>query len=60
MPNHLIGCEAMNKTGNPTKLIPVNDLIKKIKKKEVQKQGKKSMAPRHAGLVLAAEFEKKL
>jgi hypothetical protein len=59
LPNRLmVGWDAMNKTSNPMKSIPVNDLIKKIKKKEVQKQqGKKSMA-RH-GLV-AAEFEQTL
>jgi hypothetical protein len=54
-----MGWEAtMKKSGsNPTKSIPVNDLIKKIKKKEVQKQGKNSMA--RGGLV-AAEFEQTL
>jgi hypothetical protein len=56
MPNRLmLGWDAMNKTGNPMKSIPVSDLIKKIKKKEVQKKGKMSMA--RCGLVVAAEFE---
>ena len=40
--------------GNPTKSIPVNDLIKLVKKKEVRHQGKESQA---RGPFIEDEFE---
>ena len=46
MPNRLIGWNAISKTGNPTRSIPVNELIKAVKKKEVRRQGKPSSARR--------------
>ena len=46
MPNRLMqwNVMAIPPTGNPTKSILVNDLIKLVKKKEVRKQGKPSQA----------------
>ena len=46
MPNKLIGWNVETKTGNPTKSIEVNALIKKVQKMEVRKQGKASQATR--------------
>jgi hypothetical protein len=47
MPNHLIPWNAISGQGNLTRSIEVNTLIKKVKKKEVRKQGVASKA-RHA------------
>jgi hypothetical protein len=40
MPNKLMPWNAVSKEGNPTKSVPMNDLLKAVKKKEVWKQGK--------------------
>ena len=39
MPNCLIPWNTISNSGNPTKSTNVNDLIKRVKKKEVKKQG---------------------
>jgi hypothetical protein len=39
MPNCLMPWNAISGQGNPTRSIEVNTLIKKVKKKEVRKQG---------------------
>ena len=57
MPNKLFGWNAISKTGNPTRSIPVNELIKRVKKKEVRKQGRRSSARRPFE---PAEFEQTL
>ena len=44
MPNKLASRNSLIRCGNPTRSIPVNELIKAAKKKEVRKQGKKSAA----------------
>jgi hypothetical protein len=44
MPNRNVKWNVKSQTGNPTMSVAVNDLIKKIKKAEVRKQGKKSNA----------------
>jgi hypothetical protein len=46
MPNKLIGWNVMTNSGNPTRSIIVNDLIKSVKKLEVRRQGKPSQAKR--------------
>jgi hypothetical protein len=46
MPNCLMSWNAVSGQGNPTRSIEVNTLIKKVKKKEVQKQGVASKAQR--------------
>ena len=46
MPNKLIGWNVETNSGNPTKSIEVNALIKKVQKMEVRKQGKSSQATR--------------
>jgi hypothetical protein len=46
MPNKNVKWNVESQTGNPTMSVAVNDLIKKIKKAEVRKQGKKSNAKR--------------
>lgn len=46
MPNRLICWDVQNNRGNPTRSIKVNSLINKIKKEEVRKRGKKSVARR--------------
>ena len=46
MPNHLMPWNAISGQGNPTRSIEVNTLIKKVKKKEVRKQGVSSKARR--------------
>jgi hypothetical protein len=46
MPNKNAHWNVQTQTGNPTMSSAVNDLIKKIKKAEVRKQGKKSNAKR--------------
>ena len=54
MPNKLTAWNVMTSSGNPSRSIVVNDLIKVVKKKEVRKQGKGSQARRP---IEAAEFE---
>jgi hypothetical protein len=44
MPNRLMSWNAISGQGNPTRSIEVNTLIKKVRKKEVQKQGVSSKA----------------
>ena len=39
MPNCLVLWSSANNEGNPTKSIDVNDLIRRVKKKEVRNQG---------------------
>ena len=46
MPNRLAHWDARTSTGNPTKSVEVNNLIKAVKKKEVRKQGIPSQARR--------------
>ena len=46
MPNRLITWNSSRMEGNPTKSLEVNGLIKRVKKKEVRKQGADSMARR--------------
>ena len=46
MPNKLMAWNALAQQGNPTRSIEVNEVIKKMKKKEVRKQGKNSKARR--------------
>ena len=46
MPNKLMPWNALAQSGNPTRSIEVNNLIKKVKKAEVRKQGKASSARR--------------
>ena len=38
MPNRLIAWNAQSVTGNPTRSVQVNDLIKRVKKEEVRKR----------------------
>jgi hypothetical protein len=38
MPKHLVQWSTTNNEGNPTKSIDVNDLIRRVKKKEVRQQ----------------------
>jgi hypothetical protein len=61
MPNKLMAWNALVQQGNPTRSIEVNELIKKMKKKEVRKQGKKSTARRglnHEEFLLMLELSK--
>jgi hypothetical protein len=46
MPNRLMPRNAISRQGNATRSIEVNTLIKKVKKKEVRKQGVSSKARR--------------
>jgi hypothetical protein len=46
MPNRLMPWNSQTNSGNPTRSTQVNDLIKRIKKKEVRKEGKRSSARR--------------
>ena len=46
MPNRLSTWNAIMHSGNPTRSVPVNNLIKAVKKKEVRRQGKPSQATR--------------
>ena len=46
LPNCHIPWNEISKVGNPTKSIQVNQMIKKVAKFEVRKQGKKSQARR--------------
>jgi hypothetical protein len=46
MPNVLMPWNAVSRQGNPTRSIEVNTLIKKVKKKEVRKEGVSSKAQR--------------
>jgi hypothetical protein len=40
MANRIACWDAIHRTGNPTKSIEVNDLIKHVKREEVRKRGK--------------------
>lgn len=46
MPNRLMAWNRLTNQGNPTRSIEINDLIKRVKKKEVCKQGVPSSARR--------------
>ena len=46
MPNKLLPWNEQTRSGNPTRSLVVNNLIKEVKKKEVWKQGKPSCARR--------------
>jgi hypothetical protein len=46
MPNKLMAWNRLSNQGNPTRSIEINDLIKRVKKKEVQKQGAPSQTRR--------------
>jgi hypothetical protein len=46
MPNKLISCQIKSGIGNPTRSIEVNNLVKKVQKMEVRKQGKEPQARR--------------
>ena len=46
MPNKIAPWNALSNYGNPTRSKEVNDLVRLVRKKEVQKQGKKSQARR--------------
>jgi hypothetical protein len=53
MPNRLVPWSTTNDEGNPTKSIDVNDLIRRVKKKEVRKQG---VAPQSRRSMTEREF----
>ena len=53
MPNRLIPWNTISNSGNPTKSTNVNDLIKRVKKKEVRKQG---VAPQSRRSMKEPEF----
>jgi hypothetical protein len=55
MPNRLMAWNAITGHGNLTRSIEVNELIKKVKKKEVRKQGADSQARR---AITHAEFKR--
>jgi len=40
MPNKLLGWNVETKTGNPTRSVPVNQLIRKVKKMKYESEGK--------------------
>ena len=44
MPNKLVGWNVETRSGNPTRSVKVNELIKTVKKKEVRKEGKPTSA----------------
>jgi hypothetical protein len=46
MPNKQMPWDVRFNSGNPTRSIPVNDVIKDVKKAEVQKQGRPLQAKR--------------
>jgi hypothetical protein len=46
MPNRLMSWNEVTEMGNPTKSREMNDLIKRVKKEEIRKTGKKSSARR--------------
>ena len=46
MPNKLLGWNVQTMSGNPTKSVIVNEVINKVKKMEVRRQGKSSQARR--------------
>ena len=54
IPNKLEGWNNKARTGNPTKSLQVNELIKRVKKREVRRQGVQSQARR---ALTATEFE---
>ena len=58
MPNWLMPWNAVSGQGNPTRSIEVNTLIKKVKKKEVRKEGVSSKARRAVTHVEALFFFK--
>ena len=53
MPNRLLQWNTISNSGNPTKSTNVNDLIKRVKKKEVRKQG---VAPQSQRSMKEPEF----
>jgi hypothetical protein len=57
MPNKLASWNSLIRCGNPTRSIPVNELIKAVKKKEVRKQGKQSAAVRMSSPTLLLAFD---
>jgi hypothetical protein len=57
MPNKHMPWDVRSNSGNPTRSIPVNDVIKDVKKAEVRKQGRPSQAKRD---LKRAEFRKTL
>ena len=58
MPKRLMSWYVIGGQGNPTQSIDVNDLIAKVKKKEVQKEGKSSQARRSIELKEFKEAQK--
>ena len=60
MPNRLFPWNVQTNSGNPTRSILVNDLIKKIKKMEVRKEGVTSKARRSMELGEFCELIKRL
>ena len=46
MPNKIMAWNEMTNQGNPTRSTEINELIKRVKKKEVRRQGKESTARR--------------
>ena len=44
MPNKLAGWNVETRSGNPTRSVEINELIKTVKKKEVRKEGKAGSA----------------
>ncbi len=57
MTNKVVSWNVQMNTGNPTRSIPVNEIIKNVKKEEVRKRGKPTVVRRPLELV---EFEKLL
>jgi hypothetical protein len=57
MPNKHMSWDVRSNSGNPTKSVPVNDVIKDVKKAEVRKLGKPSQAKRD---MKRSEFSKTL
>ena len=47
MPNKLMAWNSLTNTGNPTRSLQVNNLIKRVRKHEVRRTGKESQARRH-------------
>ena len=60
MPNRLLPWNEQTRTGNPTRSVLVNNLIKEVKKKEVRKQGKASNARRPMKMDEYIELVKRL
>ena len=59
MPNKMMKWDLQNNSGNPTKSVIVNELIKRIKKAEVRREGKASAARRPMELTEFAEVIKR-